>query len=627
MQIRNLLVIACFLLLSGAAHCFEDPTYLVEQERFNISQANDYNIGLFDRQFSEKELVEIIQKGAYEKKYTFQMEAGKYFYFAYLVDNQLGKKERFFLRWASRFKLSRAWHYRDGQIREMTQYTRLHDIFYDDFQPGQSVIIGMRYGGGTMGGSIGSASLLDFHTLHDALDTDMTFNGAIVGSVLIMVFYNIGMFIFFKKRYFLYYVIYSLSATYYMASLGSLIEWSTERIGIATAISGVSLLAFCTSAFSLRKTHPRWHKATLAFQLFFVILGAYTLLSKRIDLINLGTPFGLLFTIALSIRSSLDRFKPAYYMLVGWVVFLISVVAAILNLYVFRWDFNIMGFSIHFGFALELCFFSLAVGLKARMSEQKALRENEHAFEQLKKVFYPHQILQIKSGTPLENTMPTGKSDACVLCFDVVSSSKIKYDDVKSFLETALKRCVAIIAEDYDAETMTSSGYRIKEMGDGFFCSIGFPFKTPDHSSPCSCAVSLAKKILVSFQASVDEFSLRHPVYCSIGITFDQVEGYYPKTGTVEYDVYGRAVILSSRYESARKHLFPRGLHGHIITLQSKVFDRLERTERKGFVLVDLKNYGYVVRDDREAERLYYKVFDPEHCRQLEPQASLEEAS
>ncbi|NRA67196.1 MAG: hypothetical protein HRU19_22120 [Pseudobacteriovorax sp.] len=84
------------------------------------------------------------------------------------------------------------------------------------------------------------------------------------------------------------------------------------------------------------------------------------------------------------------------------------------------------------------------------------------------------------------------------------------------------------------------------------------------------------------------------------------MHGYYPKTGTKEYDLFGRGLILATRYESLRKKLFSNS-DTHIVILQSDVYADLSMEEKKVFETYDFPK-DFVVRDDERASSLYYQL-------------------
>ncbi|MDQ3232837.1 MAG: hypothetical protein M3Q07_13550, partial [Pseudobdellovibrionaceae bacterium] len=351
------------------------------------------------------------------------------------------------------------------------------------------------------------------------------------------------------------------------------------------------------------------YKISLGVLVYCIAFGLFMLVAPKWNALAISMPLILMFCVYTSVQRSLDGFRPAVYLVIGWIVLLASALVSMLNVAFFgtAWFSNIGPW----GFAIEICFFSFAIGQKVRLSEQRALRESEHAFNQLKKVFYPHQIEQIKGGVELEKTMPTGKGEAAVISFDIVESSKIQQPRAKAFIENSIKSCVSIISENYDPKQLRANGYRIKEVGDGFLCSVGYPFQLPQGMSSAECAVELSLRFIHIFQSQVNQLLDHEPVYCSIGIALDSLEGYFPKVGTIEYDVYGRAVILATRYESFRRQLFPNGVPGHILTLHEKVYEQLPPILQATFQEVDLHRAHMVVRDDLMASKIYFRVMQP----------------
>jgi class 3 adenylate cyclase len=320
-----------------------------------------------------------------------------------------------------------------------------------------------------------------------------------------------------------------------------------------------------------------------------------------------GTTLAIIYCVTGSWLRWRQGYQPAALLLIGWFLLGTGILLTLLN-FLF-WGHPYLNWALIVGYALELLFFSLAIQQKARLSEQKTIRAHEHAFLQLQKVFYPHQIERMKEGAQLETTMPTGPADACVLAFDVVASSRLPSEHAKGFLEEALKSSLALLSQDYDPKTLSARGYRIKEMGDGFLCSVGYPFASPGHQRNEEAAVKLALDMITVFESVVQKHFGDHRVFCAIGIASERLESFFPKAGTVEYDVYGRAIVLATRYESARNVLFREGIQGHVIILHSKVYRALPASLRDSFSRVDLSEQKFKIRDDEQATELAYRVF------------------
>jgi class 3 adenylate cyclase len=248
------------------------------------------------------------------------------------------------------------------------------------------------------------------------------------------------------------------------------------------------------------------------------------------------------------------------------------------------------------------------VALLAR-SRIKAIR---HAFKQLEKVFYPHQIQMIRRARELEQTMPTAVGEACVICFDIIGSSQIQHENLKKFLRNIFARCNTIMMEGYNGIDMAARGYRIKEMGDGFLCSVGYPFRSHGNSLAHD-AVELALAFHAVFQDEVRQLEYDKPIHCGLGIALDAIAGFYPESGAKEYDLHGRSIVLATRYEAMRKSLFPQKQASSVLILQERVWSSLKTEERSHYIKVDLRSRGLIVRDDPDASFLCYRLLDTEN--------------
>ena len=234
-------------------------------------------------------------------------------------------------------------------------------------------------------------------------------------------------------------------------------------------------------------------------------------------------------------------------------------------------------------------------------------QEKRHALKELSKLVYPHQLLAIKNGEKLETTMPIGWTKACVLMFDIVGSSKITHSNKKAFLDKVLKVCGSIMNEGYNPEKRSAKAYRIKEMGDGFLCSIGFPFSSND-SNTADCSVELAKQFILEFRGVVAEYFDDQPQFCSIGIAFGDIESGFASTGIRNYDLYGDGIVLATRYEKMRNLLMKKYGVGNYIIISDTIQKLCEDTKDE-FTKVDLKELKWIVRDDERQNTLYFQKF------------------
>jgi class 3 adenylate cyclase len=277
-----------------------------------------------------------------------------------------------------------------------------------------------------------------------------------------------------------------------------------------------------------------------------------------------------------------------------------------------EWNHNIVNNFIISG-TFEAVVISLALGYRIKLIQKNREIETtkkDHYFDQMMKVFYPHQLHMIQDGRSLEETMPTAPGEACVISFDIIGSSKIQHVRAKEFFRNVFRQCYEEMMNGYNENDFQATAFRIKELGDGFLCSVGYPFRAKSEN-PANDAVKLALRFQAILATESVILQQSEPVTCGIGISLDTIVGFYPEFGAKEYDLYGRAIILATRYEAMRKTLFAEeSAQRSIVILQEKVFASLDPILRTEFSMVDLKAQGLTVRDDPAATRLYVKFIE-----------------
>jgi len=469
---------------------------------------------------------------------------------------------------------------------------------------------------------------------------DLTLIGGIFGAIAVMVFFNLLVYLTSKQVDNLFYILYlmgfSIHQLYLTGFSASLLgSYNVLLIDHWLIFSGLSI--FCALEFTKRFLNLK--PSSLLIRIINVVRFLPILVSG-LSLVNLhwagriGIPtvmisFSLI--IYAGIRRSLEGYRPAYYFAMAWVIMfacgLMVTLTMLTILPINSWSLRVGPF----GVLLEMVLLSLAIGEKVKVERDTHLRERDqhlleqeehfldlssqnrkiqHAFSQMQKVFFPHQVHLIEGGVDLENTMPTGKGEACVICFDIIGSSKIQHEKTKEFFSNVFRRCNDIMMEGYKGEELISSAYRIKEMGDGFLCSVGYPFKSRSGHMSMD-ALKLAYRYFEAFSEGVKAFGYRDPIHCCIGIALDNISGFFPEVGTKEYDLYGRGIVLATRYENMRKTLFANPCPTSVLIIHERVYLSLSEFGQKRFVMVDLRQHGLEVRDDPDAKHVYFCVLDP----------------
>ncbi len=379
-----------------------------------------------------------------------------------------------------------------------------------------------------------------------------------------------------------------------------------------------SALAFMRLFLKLKTLRPRLDALTKGLMFALMLLGVYQLLGgpEANRLSSLGLSLSSLHFLISSILVVRDGYRPARILLLAWTLIIIgSGVAGVADLGLVDGD---IGQILLWHFAagcLEMILLSLAIGewwreerLRRRQESARAdairisiQARQDHAFDQLKKIIYPHQLERIMDGQQLEQTMPVGKAVAAVIAFDIVASSQVEHDTIQEFMRQLFARCHALMMKNYQPQTLEANAYRIKETGDGFLCSIGYPFKAAEGKPLVDVAVSLAQEFVRVFSYCLVDFpSLQH-LTCCCGVALDRVESFFPKQGVQVYDLYGRAIVLATRYEALRKELRIFTKESSYIILQDRVYQNLSDARKADFERMDLAAIGLKVRDDADA--------------------------
>lgn len=245
----------------------------------------------------------------------------------------------------------------------------------------------------------------------------------------------------------------------------------------------------------------------------------------------------------------------------------------------------------------------------------------QHLYNQLSKLVYPHQLDMIKSGDQLEETMPVEKGRAIINVFDVQNSSEIKHERKKFFFLDVFRAFSQICMMGYQHHPLRSRAFRLKETGDGFISSIGYPFLADDPKSLADNAISTALIMFNAFNEEVRKFGYSTPIKASMGLAFNSVQGTFQSSGIKSYDLFGEALIQAYRYEDIRKHpaiakiihekAIEKGLtHYNILIIQEVIYSSLKPAYKALFHEIDLGIGGYTIRQDITAQYVYFHVLE-----------------
>ncbi len=492
---------------------------------------------------------------------------------------------------------------------------------YVNFRSGSSMRIGMRI--------YSPASLLE----RNQLETAAFF--LFYGTMAAMILYNVLLYISIREQTYIYYVFYIFSHTLFQMSLnGHLLQFIIPMFPtlasamiptlVGTASIGVSLFtrSFLETATYIPRTDLALKICWMA-GVVLIVLNFFLPYAVIIPLANLLPFYFSLVCFVSGVLRLRQGYKPAGIYVTAFAAFFSGVMLAAALTFGLVPNTILTEYGAQIGSTIEVITLSIALASKINSerkiryeAQKKALAlalEKEHSYEQISKLLYPHQLTLIQKGEPIERTMPTGLDTACVLSFDVIGSSKVKNEGFNDLFEEFMADCRELMMRGYDGQTFTSNGYMIKEMGDGFLCSVGFPMSQLGHSKS-ECAVELAREIISRFALLNEKLDGPTPIYCCIGVAMGQVRSYFSKSGSIKYDLWGTGIVLATRYESIRKELVQKlKLNpSNLLIIQEDVYHSLPSDIRKEFQVHALQDLGIMVRDHPEATMLVFKqIYNP----------------
>lgn len=414
----------------------------------------------------------------------------------------------------------------------------------------------------------------DLDALTDTVRWTYSLWAALAATFTMSILFNLILYASYRESVYLYYIGYLVSYGSFSTLLWGVFE-GVELKHIVPVAAAAGIFSICYSVTFLGKEKiPSWGIKLLGICLTLeattvILLPLFPVFSG--NLLAWASVSVTLSIIALGLYTYL-KYRETYYL-----VFNISYGTVMLGaIYQIASWHGLLPFVGHhlmdLGFLLENALMLSALGLKILAT----IEERKHGFKEMEKLLYPHQIEQISAGHDLESTMPVGSSEAVILSFDVIGSSKVKDIAFEERYESFMVACRELMMDGYDGVYQRSRGYMIKEVGDGFVCSVGYPFHSL-RGQPFDEAYELAATIIERFNHMINVPDASETIFCAIGIAHGPVKAYFSRSGSVRHDLWGRGIVLAKRYESSRKAIKNvRNISdSHLIICQDEVFENL----------------------------------------------------
>ena len=443
-------------------------------------------------------------------------------------------------------------------------------------------------------------------------------NHDIIISIFSMsLFFTVMIFVSYRSKLYIYYSFYLLFWGMLTSTLWAItyVPFTDYFIVITAFLAAISTGLFSLHFLSLKGRLRKILLLIISTYILFIFYSFFNLFAAaklQQILSGLGSIVIIFSSIYIYIKKREKHvaiFIFAYGTLLTGVIIQILMWQGVINF--------ISGKILFYAASLENILMLLAMADKIHNTEKQRLKSHQkmkHSYRQLAKVFYPHQLSAMENGKELEMTMPVGEKQACVLAFDIAGSSKIRGEGAKHFFRDIFSSCSQLMTADYrgseNQQQIVSNAFRIKEMGDGVIASIGWPYQSPTGDDFMD-SLAVAEKFIKMFKEKVKDFNYPDNIYCGCGIAYGSVDAFFPRSSPVEYDMYGKGIVLAVRYESMRKIVLPTlNLTGDIMIISETIFDKLNNNRRASFQKFDFKEHNVEVRDDPDATCLYFKIIE-----------------
>ncbi|MBP7284516.1 MAG: SpoIIE family protein phosphatase [Leptospiraceae bacterium] len=245
--------------------------------------------------------------------------------------------------------------------------------------------------------SINNISLLNpalhssFKSFHKAASFRDLSNGILYGFLVIMIFYNLFLFIVVKEKVYLFLSFYILSFGYtLLAQHGIAFQyfypdntWLANRDGsLNIPILLILQILFLNSYLELKIKLPLVHKFSYSyiFLLLLYLISMFTIFKNHLEYIYYSILVMIfienIFYLGLGIYLSLKKFRPAYFYLISWAMLLLGIFLRVLsgssiiplNFFTF-WSFQ-------FGLSAMLILISIGLADKINYLKRKLVKTN-----------------------------------------------------------------------------------------------------------------------------------------------------------------------------------------------------------------------------------------------------------
>lgn len=245
---------------------------------------------------------------------------------------------------------------------------------------------------------------------------------------------------------------------------------------------------------------------------------------------------------------------------------------------------------------------------------------NMHLHNELASMVYEHQRHMLENHQPLEKTMELAPQTAYLGELDIINSSSMVdqpgYEPVKNKI---FEICYARMLRGYAINPQKMhrpicEGHLVKEMGDGFIFSVGFPFDVPTGKSGADLAFLMSLDFLRAFEAEITalDTSKENPRSVVV-LTKSVVQAFWTSYKVKRYDLEQKCMTRVARLSEFRRALLAKKpeLTGSFVLCDEAFAEDLSPALKEELQIVKLADFGFQIRNFPEISTVYVRALSP----------------
>ncbi len=282
------------------------------------------------------------------------------------------------------------------------------------------------------------------------------------GAIIIMILYNISLFVYLRDTSYLYYVLYILSISMVLAVQNGIayeflwsnaVWWNGQAQHFTVFMAALFVTVFCRSFLRTSETLPLMNRVLFYFAgIVVVAVSASFVMPTQLSLrlASLLAALSALMGIGTGIVVMARGFVVARFYVLAWTLFLLgAILAALRNFGVLPHN-NLTTYGLQIGQALEVLLLSFGLGYRINLLREEKEQEKADIARSVAR-FVPTEFLNYLGAKDIRqiNFGEAVEQDFTVLFTDIRSftslSENMSVQDNFKFLNSYLKRMVPII--------------------------------------------------------------------------------------------------------------------------------------------------------------------------------------